>query len=87
MSESEQKVCPQCGARFECRASAGCWCAQWPALGPVEPPSDCLCPKCLERACRREKEGFRHPQRAKAAFCDGHVGLEKLAPGSVDPKN
>jgi prepilin-type N-terminal cleavage/methylation domain-containing protein/prepilin-type processing-associated H-X9-DG protein len=58
MSEPEQKVCPRCGARFECRLSAACWCAKFPVLGQVEPPSDCLCPKCLEQACRREKEGF-----------------------------
>ncbi len=53
MSESEQKVCPQCGARFECRLSASCWCAELPQLDPVEPRSDCLCRKCLEQACRR----------------------------------
>ena len=29
---------------------------------------------------------FRHAQRANAAFCDGHVGLEQLVPGSIDPK-
>jgi prepilin-type N-terminal cleavage/methylation domain-containing protein/prepilin-type processing-associated H-X9-DG protein len=58
MSEPEQKVCPRCGARFECRVSAGCWCAELPVLDPVEPRTDCLCPKCLEKACRREKEGF-----------------------------
>jgi len=58
MSESEQKVCPQCGARFECRVSANCWCAELPALEPVEPRSDCLCPKCLKEACRRGKQGF-----------------------------
>jgi hypothetical protein len=72
MSESEQKVCPQCGVRFECRLSASCWCAELPRLDAVEPRSDCLCPKCLEQACRREKEGFRHDQRAKAVSCDGH---------------
>jgi prepilin-type N-terminal cleavage/methylation domain-containing protein/prepilin-type processing-associated H-X9-DG protein len=58
MSETEQKVCPRCGERFECRLSAGCWCAQFPALDPIESPSDCLCPKCLEKALRRKKEGF-----------------------------
>jgi prepilin-type N-terminal cleavage/methylation domain-containing protein/prepilin-type processing-associated H-X9-DG protein len=58
MSEPEQKVCPRCGARFECRVSAGCWCADYPVLDPVEPRTDCLCPKCLEQACRRRKEGF-----------------------------
>ena len=29
---------------------------------------------------------FRHSQKANAAFCDGHVGLEQFVPGSVDPK-
>ena len=29
---------------------------------------------------------FRHSQKANAAFCDGHVGLERLVPGSIDPK-
>ncbi len=29
---------------------------------------------------------FRHSQRANAAFCDGHVGLESFLPGSLDPK-
>ena len=29
---------------------------------------------------------FRHSQRANAVFCDGHVGLERFVPGSIDPK-
>jgi prepilin-type N-terminal cleavage/methylation domain-containing protein/prepilin-type processing-associated H-X9-DG protein len=58
MSQPEEKVCPQCGARFECRVSACCWCAEFPTLDAVEPRSDCLCPKCLEEACRRRKQGF-----------------------------
>jgi prepilin-type N-terminal cleavage/methylation domain-containing protein/prepilin-type processing-associated H-X9-DG protein len=29
---------------------------------------------------------FRHAQKANAAFCDGHVGLEHFVPGSMDPK-
>jgi prepilin-type processing-associated H-X9-DG protein len=29
---------------------------------------------------------FRHSQKANAAFCDGHVGLERYVPGSIDPK-
>ncbi len=28
---------------------------------------------------------FRHSQKANAAFCDGHVGLERFVPGSIDP--
>ena len=58
MSEPEQKIGPRCGERFACRLSAVCWCAQFPALEHVEPPADCLCPKCLEQACRRAKAGF-----------------------------
>jgi prepilin-type N-terminal cleavage/methylation domain-containing protein/prepilin-type processing-associated H-X9-DG protein len=29
---------------------------------------------------------FRHNQKANVVFCDGHVGLEKPAPGSMDPR-
>jgi prepilin-type processing-associated H-X9-DG protein/prepilin-type N-terminal cleavage/methylation domain-containing protein len=29
---------------------------------------------------------FRHGQRANVAFCDGHVGLEAMVPGSLDAK-
>ena len=29
---------------------------------------------------------FRHAQKANVIFCDGHAGLEKFAPGSIDPK-
>jgi prepilin-type N-terminal cleavage/methylation domain-containing protein/prepilin-type processing-associated H-X9-DG protein len=29
---------------------------------------------------------FRHRQRANTVFCDGHVGPEKPAPGSLDPR-
>jgi prepilin-type processing-associated H-X9-DG protein/prepilin-type N-terminal cleavage/methylation domain-containing protein len=29
---------------------------------------------------------FRHSQRANVAFCDGHVGMETMVSGSVDPK-
>jgi prepilin-type N-terminal cleavage/methylation domain-containing protein/prepilin-type processing-associated H-X9-DG protein len=29
-----------------------------PMLDPVEPQTDCLCPKCLEQACRQGKDGF-----------------------------
>ena len=29
---------------------------------------------------------FRHSQRANGMFCDGHVGLEAMAPGSLDRK-
>ena len=34
------------------------WCANLPVIRHVETQSDCLCPKCLEQACRREQEGF-----------------------------
>ncbi len=29
---------------------------------------------------------FRHSQKANVVFCDGHVGLETMVPGSIDPK-
>jgi prepilin-type N-terminal cleavage/methylation domain-containing protein/prepilin-type processing-associated H-X9-DG protein len=29
---------------------------------------------------------FRHSQRANVAFCDGHIGMETMVPGSIDPK-
>ena len=29
---------------------------------------------------------FRHSQTANAAFCDGHVGREKMLPGSLDER-
>ncbi len=58
MTEAEQKICPRCGARFECRAPGRCWCEEWPRLESVEPESDCLCPECLARACGRKPEGF-----------------------------
>ncbi len=29
---------------------------------------------------------FRHAQKANVAFCDGHVGMERFVPGSIDPK-
>ena len=27
---------------------------------------------------------FRHAQKASVAFCDGHVAMEKMEPGSLD---
>jgi len=29
---------------------------------------------------------FRHSQRANVVFCDGHVGMEKMLPGSLDQR-
>jgi len=29
---------------------------------------------------------FRHAQRANVTFCDGHVDMEKMVPGSQDPR-
>jgi len=29
---------------------------------------------------------FRHSRRANVAFCDGHVGMETMVPGSLDTK-
>jgi prepilin-type N-terminal cleavage/methylation domain-containing protein/prepilin-type processing-associated H-X9-DG protein len=58
MSEPEKKICPRCGARFECGAPGVCWRRQWPKLEAIEPETDCLCPQCLGRACGLEPEGF-----------------------------
>jgi prepilin-type N-terminal cleavage/methylation domain-containing protein/prepilin-type processing-associated H-X9-DG protein len=58
MNQPEQKVCPRCGARFERRAQAGCRRGGFPALQGAGARSDCLCPKSLEQARRREQEGF-----------------------------
>jgi prepilin-type N-terminal cleavage/methylation domain-containing protein/prepilin-type processing-associated H-X9-DG protein len=58
MTEPEQKICPRCGARFECRAPACCWCGEFPVLRQLDPESDCLCPQCLAKACSRQEQGF-----------------------------
>jgi prepilin-type N-terminal cleavage/methylation domain-containing protein/prepilin-type processing-associated H-X9-DG protein len=29
---------------------------------------------------------FRHSQQANVAFCDGHIGMEKMAAGTLDPR-
>jgi prepilin-type N-terminal cleavage/methylation domain-containing protein/prepilin-type processing-associated H-X9-DG protein len=29
---------------------------------------------------------FRHARKAEVVFCDGHVALESILPGSIDPK-
>lgn len=55
MTEPEQKICPRCGARFECRAPSRCWCQELPVLRQVDPQSDCLCPQCLTKACGDEE--------------------------------
>jgi iron complex transport system substrate-binding protein len=51
-SQTQMKVCPECGQTFECKAG-GCWCTDLPHLprGTV-PASDCLCPVCLANAVR-----------------------------------
>jgi len=54
-----QKLCSQCGAAFECKQAAGCWCAELPWVLPV--PTDsadraegCLCPECLRAVVVRK---------------------------------
>jgi prepilin-type N-terminal cleavage/methylation domain-containing protein/prepilin-type processing-associated H-X9-DG protein len=56
--DPEQKTCPRCGERFECRLSSTCWCAEFPSMEHVDPKSDCLCRKCLEKAQQQGKKGF-----------------------------
>lgn len=58
MTEPEQKICPRCGARFECQAPGRCWCQDLPELRNIDARSDCLCPQCLAKACREEEKGF-----------------------------
>jgi len=49
----EIKICPECGAEFECAHNANCWCMSY--VIPEEnlevikkKYSNCLCPKCLD---------------------------------------
>lgn len=46
------KICPRCGARFECFHSAACWCAsvrldETARRELAARYDDCLCPDCL----------------------------------------
>ena len=46
------KICPRCGARFECLHSAACWCAsvrldETARRELAARYDDCLCPDCL----------------------------------------
>jgi prepilin-type N-terminal cleavage/methylation domain-containing protein/prepilin-type processing-associated H-X9-DG protein len=50
MTETEQKVCPRCGAQFGCCAGGRCWCHDLPPLSTVNLAEDCLCPQCLRSA-------------------------------------
>ncbi|MHB1359464.1 MAG: cysteine-rich CWC family protein [Rhodocyclaceae bacterium] len=49
---AEDRVCPQCGARFVCGMEAGlekCWCADLPPLPIVDARAGgCFCPDCLK---------------------------------------
>ncbi|WP_345315200.1 TIGR02444 family protein [Ferrimonas gelatinilytica] len=54
------KCCPRCGARFDCRAGADCWCFSALPQGTPRLPLDgaakeegCLCPACLRDAAAR----------------------------------
>ena len=50
--DPRMKLCPECGAAFECRMG-GCWCAEFPPLPPSPvPAADCFCPECLAKAVK-----------------------------------
>lgn len=47
-----RKICPNCGAEFECLHTADCWCSKIKLNDTTkqllkERYSDCLCEKCL----------------------------------------
>ena len=58
MAKTEKKVCPRCGAQFDCCVSAGCWCQELPTLREVDPHSDCLCRECLAKANAEQQGAF-----------------------------
>lgn len=50
----ETKVCPECGAKFECSHNASCWCMSYviseEKLEIIKNKySNCLCPECLDK--------------------------------------
>lgn len=47
VTNSCEKVCPQCEAQFTCCAE-NCWCATLPQIMPLTVKGACLCPKCLQ---------------------------------------
>jgi hypothetical protein len=50
--QMRMKICPECGAAFECQMG-GCWCAEFPPLQPsTVPGADCVCPECLAKAVK-----------------------------------
>jgi len=55
-----EKKCSRCGAPFNCKQEAGCWCAAM-RLDPAVLAelrtrfSDCLCEACLRKLAAREK--------------------------------
>ena len=59
--ESEKKTCESCGKQFGCGAKLdGCWCADViisdeSATDLKAKFSDCLCPVCLAKVARGEK--------------------------------
>ncbi len=54
MKQMTNKTCPQCGTEFTCNVTNGdatCWCFDLPnviILDAIDPPTDCLCPTCLQ---------------------------------------
>lgn len=40
----------------------------------------------IDRSTNQPNGHFRHLRRANVGFCDGHVGLERMVPGSLDQR-
>lgn len=40
----------------------------------------------IDRSTNQPNGHFRHMRKANVEFCDGHVGLEQMVPGSLDPR-
>ena len=40
----------------------------------------------IDRSTNQPNGHFRHGQRANVEFCDGHAGLERMVPGSLDQR-
>jgi hypothetical protein len=47
-----RKICPKCGAGFNCEQDKDCWCENYQIhkremVLMMEKYTDCLCPECL----------------------------------------
>ena len=67
-----QKSCFDCGASFPCGCGTGsCWCADYPAVMPLDFSRDCRCPDCLAKVIGQQIEErlgtLSHPEALQAA--------------------